>query len=106
MTAGNNGSITRQATLRTPNKHEPTSFPRGGGGGQGRRGPWGTRLIIALVKMSLWGYKVTGMHIGNAKVSYKIYCDHKTRRKIIQVVCSEDDYITQAPGINLTNQFL
>ena len=27
----------------------------GGGGGQSRRGPWGTRLIIALVKMSLWG---------------------------------------------------
>ena len=38
MTAGNNGSITRQATLRTPNKHEPTSFPVGGGGGGGRGG--------------------------------------------------------------------
>ena len=82
------------------------SQPRSQAGGQSRRGHWGTRLIIALVKMSRWGYKVTGMHIGNAKVSYKIYCDHKTRRKIIQVFCSEDDYITQAPGINLTNQFL
>ena len=90
----------RQHFGRQINMSQPRS--QGGGGGGGRQ----TRLIIALVKMSLWGYKVTGMHIGNAKVSYKIYCDHKTRRKIIQVVCSEDDYITQAPGINLTNQFL
>lgn len=88
----------RQHFGRQTNMSQPRSQGRGGGGE--------TRLIIALVKMSLWGYKVTGMHIGNAKVSYKIYCDHKTRRKIIQVVCSEDDYITQAPGINLTNQFL
>lgn len=88
----------RQHFGRQINMSQPRS--QEGGGGQSRRGPWGTRLIIALVKMSLWGYKVTGMHIGNAKVSYKIYCDHKTRRKIIQVVCSEDDFITQAPGIN------
>ena len=98
----------RQHFGRQISMSQPRSQGRGGagGGGQSRRGPWGTRLTIALVKMSLWGYKVTGMYIGNAKVSYKIYCDHKTRRKIIQVVCSEDDYITQAPGINLTNQFL
>ena len=98
----------RQHCGRRININQPRSQwgRAGGGGGQIRRGPWGTRLIIASVKMSFWGYKVTGMHIGNAKVSYKIYYDHKTRRKIIQVVCSEDDYITQAPGINLTNQFL